>query len=274
MTNGLDGQNNPVEITDEEQVTSMRTVDQTWEMLNRIVGGKCGVAPAKPEDFIISRDETEEVIRQIMSPAEVTAKLRLVAEDIKKQNPKEEVVHPDHYNQYNQYKGFEVIDVCEQLVGPDGKSGFNLGNAFKYIARAGWKNPEKQIQDLEKAVFYLQREVDRLKSGGWMNRDMTTEKTPTTYGTMKAYTNCMDCGIVLVPMVGPKDGFYCPNNHGWLEVHEPGIGDWHEPTMLAGFETYPYCDTCGTALLYNATNEPGFYYCMYGHLRMGVWSIK
>lgn len=70
------------------------------------------------------------------------------------------VNHPSHYNQYT---GFEVIDVCEQLVGPDGKAGFNLGNAFKYIARAGWKNPNKHVQDLEKAKFYLQREIDRIQ---------------------------------------------------------------------------------------------------------------
>lgn len=70
-----------------------------------------------------------------------------------------DVAHPPHYNQY---KDFEVIDVCEQLVGPDGKSGFNLGNAFKYLARAGWKNPDKHIEDLQKAKFYIEREIQRV----------------------------------------------------------------------------------------------------------------
>lgn len=73
----------------------------------------------------------------------------------------EAVVHPGHYNQY---QGFEVIDVCEQLRAPDGSGNFNRGNAFKYLARAGWKNPSKQVEDLEKAVFYLQREIGRVKS--------------------------------------------------------------------------------------------------------------
>jgi len=76
------------------------------------------------------------------------------------ENKSEQVKHPSHYNQY---QGFEVIDVCVQLVGPDGKSGFNLGNAFKYIARAGWKNPDNHIEDLEKARFYLHLEIERLK---------------------------------------------------------------------------------------------------------------
>lgn len=63
---------------------------------------------------------------------------------------------------YNQYEGFEVIDVCEQLRAPDGSGGFNRGNAFKYLARAGWKSPEKHLEDLEKAKNYIQREIDRV----------------------------------------------------------------------------------------------------------------
>ena len=73
----------------------------------------------------------------------------------------ETVNHPTHYNQY---KGFEVIDVCEQLRAPDGGGNFNRGNAFKYLARAGWKNPDKHVEDLEKVIFYMQREIERLIS--------------------------------------------------------------------------------------------------------------
>lgn len=73
---------------------------------------------------------------------------------------KEDTVnHPSHYNQY---QGFEVIDVCEQLRAPDGTGNYNRGNAFKYLARAGWKKPEKHVEDLEKAKFYIQREIDRI----------------------------------------------------------------------------------------------------------------
>lgn len=75
---------------------------------------------------------------------------------------KEDVVnHPNHYNQYS---GFEVIDICEQLRAPDGTGNYNRGNAFKYLARAGWKNPDKHVEDLEKAKFYIQREIDRIKT--------------------------------------------------------------------------------------------------------------
>jgi hypothetical protein len=42
--------------------------------------------------------------------------------------------------------------------------GFSLGNTVKYISRAGKKDPDKEIQDLEKAAWYLQHHIDILKS--------------------------------------------------------------------------------------------------------------
>ena len=68
---------------------------------------------------------------------------------------KEEVNHPDHYLQST---GFEVIDVIEAW-----DLNFCLGNALKYVARAGIKNPEKKKQDLEKAVWYIERVISSLK---------------------------------------------------------------------------------------------------------------
>ena len=63
------------------------------------------------------------------------------------------VNHPSHYTDGK----IEVIDFIE-----DKKLNYHRGNAIKYIARAGKKNPEKEIEDLMKAVWYLQREVQRL----------------------------------------------------------------------------------------------------------------
>lgn len=65
---------------------------------------------------------------------------------------KEMVNHPKHYNTGK----FEVIEVIE-----DWNLNFNLGNAVKYISRCEHKGNKKQ--DLEKAVWYLQRELDKLK---------------------------------------------------------------------------------------------------------------
>jgi hypothetical protein len=63
---------------------------------------------------------------------------------------REMVNHPDHY----QGNKFEVIDVIE-----DYDLGFSLGNAIKYILRADKKGNRKQ--DLKKAIWYIQREIDR-----------------------------------------------------------------------------------------------------------------
>ncbi len=63
------------------------------------------------------------------------------------------VTNPAHYTRF---KGIEVIQLTEQL-------NFCRGNAVKYIARAGAKDSAKEIEDLEKAVWYVQREIARLK---------------------------------------------------------------------------------------------------------------
>lgn len=65
---------------------------------------------------------------------------------------KETVNHPKHYNMGR----FEVIDVIE-----DWGLGFNDGNAVKYIARAKHKGTE--VEDLKKAVWYLNRCIGQLE---------------------------------------------------------------------------------------------------------------
>ena len=62
------------------------------------------------------------------------------------------VNHPSHYNTGS----IEVIDAIE-----DWGLGFALGNAVKYIARAAHKG--KMIEDLKKARWYLDREIQRLE---------------------------------------------------------------------------------------------------------------
>ena len=69
----------------------------------------------------------------------------------------EYVNHPKHYGGVE--NTYEVIKVIEAL-----EMDFHLGNTFKYIARAGKKGTDKEIQDLEKAMWYLQRKIDLLKN--------------------------------------------------------------------------------------------------------------
>lgn len=66
---------------------------------------------------------------------------------------KEMVNHPSHYN-----VGIETIDYIESW-----EMNFNTGNVIKYTTRAGFK--ENQLEDLEKAKWYLEREIQRLSKG-------------------------------------------------------------------------------------------------------------
>jgi hypothetical protein len=59
--------------------------------------------------------------------------------------------HPPWYNTGK----IEVIEFIE-----DKNMGFHLGNAIKYISRAGKKDPSKHKEDLEKAKWYLEREIE------------------------------------------------------------------------------------------------------------------
>jgi len=71
---------------------------------------------------------------------------------------KEMVNHPDHYGGKNSV--YEVVKVCEAWSLD--KDAY-LFNVVKYVARAGKKNPEKEIEDLKKAMFYLQRKITNLE---------------------------------------------------------------------------------------------------------------
>lgn len=70
------------------------------------------------------------------------------------------VNHPAHYT----YGSLEVIDAIEGLLLP-----YHLGNALKYIARAGRKDPTKTGEDLRKAIWYINRYItflEKQKKGG------------------------------------------------------------------------------------------------------------
>jgi hypothetical protein len=65
-----------------------------------------------------------------------------------------QINNPIHYGgEDNPYETIKVIEAWEL--------GFCLGNVVKYISRAGKKNPSKEIEDLKKAAWYLDREIKR-----------------------------------------------------------------------------------------------------------------
>ena len=65
------------------------------------------------------------------------------------------VNHPQHYT--SDKSGVECIEITRHR-------NFNVGNAIKYLWRAGIKDDAKQIEDLKKAIFYINDEINRLES--------------------------------------------------------------------------------------------------------------
>lgn len=64
------------------------------------------------------------------------------------------VNHPEHYTD----GGIETIDFIEAKKLP-----YHLGNAVKYISRAGKKDKEKIVEDLQKASWYISRYISLLE---------------------------------------------------------------------------------------------------------------
>jgi hypothetical protein len=74
--------------------------------------------------------------------------------DYNKRKAHDPVNNPSHYTSHP--SGVECIQVVEHM-------NFCLGNAMKYIWRTGLKSDDP-IQDLEKAIFYINREIERIKN--------------------------------------------------------------------------------------------------------------
>lgn len=76
------------------------------------------------------------------------ATLKLLSEN-------ESINHPDHYGGDNTYEAIKVIEAWDL--------DFHLGNVVKYISRAGKKDKAKEIEDLKKALWYLDRKIKTLE---------------------------------------------------------------------------------------------------------------
>ena len=75
-------------------------------------------------------------------------------------NPR--INHPEYYNKHP--SGVECIDITRHYC-------FSIGNAIKYLWRAGLKTEEgltsveKELEDLEKAIWYINDRIETLKKG-------------------------------------------------------------------------------------------------------------
>lgn len=73
---------------------------------------------------------------------------------LNKEKRTEKINHPNHYGGDTIYEAIKVIEAWNL--------GFCLGNTVKYISRAGKKEESSIIEDLKKAAWYLDREIQKL----------------------------------------------------------------------------------------------------------------
>lgn len=66
------------------------------------------------------------------------------------------VDHPDHYGGDSTYETIKVIEAWNL--------DFCLGNAVKYISRVGKKDKSKTAEDLQKAIWYIERRIKQLEN--------------------------------------------------------------------------------------------------------------
>lgn len=122
------------------------------EIITDIFGHK-GFLMALDEGKVLYRDSADYGISKTASDTF----FNLIVKDDNKHPADAECHDNTNPNYYRQ--GIEVIDFIE-CYGLN----FHRGNAVKYIARAGKKDPSKESEDLRKAIWYLQRELQRIES--------------------------------------------------------------------------------------------------------------
>lgn len=111
----------------------------------RITDPKVGLYPNR--ETVQSKTEVREALDSLYRDRDGPGEVKYVPSH-------DPVNHPTHYIQHP--SGVECIAITEHM-------NFCLGNALKYLWRAGSKT-EDPIQDLEKAAWYLQREITRIKA--------------------------------------------------------------------------------------------------------------
>ena len=127
---------------------------------------------------------------------------------------------PSHYAEGRQFETIEVIE--------DWKLSYRLGNCVKYISRAGRKGDRRQ--DLEKAAWYLQREIEAIdKPSQYVPFETSYEDVLEYYGQSldldEAWPNTGDCGPV---GSGGTDAIFSVNDF-WTETPDYVTG-W-DPTL-------------------------------------------
>ena len=115
---------------------------------------ECGVMSPMRCSSDIRNDDTSIIYKLVeqCNPKDMEQKTEIKVDNVN---------HPAHYNSHP--SGIECIEIARH-------HNFNIGNAIKYLWRAGLKSEkgmedaDKQVEDLRKAIFYINDEIERIKS--------------------------------------------------------------------------------------------------------------
>lgn len=134
----------------------------------------------------------------------------------------------------NPYEGFDVHEVAEQLRSPDGKGGYNRGQAFDLLANAGWDDPEHEIDDLEEAVWFLKKEIERLRFNKLLKPPF--ESIEVKSEPVRIHLDVLQCPVchsVLRKSAINFRRYGCwGTGHGWVEFEEGAFSaDWQGPAF-------------------------------------------
>lgn len=123
-------------MTREDKIKALSAYCETQNICDECtLDSLCSGLPLETNNFLSASDE------------DVNCAYDLISKD---EPERSAIDHPKHYN----VGDIEVIDAIEAW-----KLGFNLGNVVKYVARADYKS--KPLEDLKKAKWYLEREIER-----------------------------------------------------------------------------------------------------------------
>lgn len=145
-------------MTNEEYITNLNKIYEET--------GYVELPPTreKPNNIMSTDGELKQWQKDIMERNCIMSRAEM-QEFLKPKN--DPVNHPSHYTDGK----IEVIDFIE-----DKNLNFHLANAVKYISRAGKKDPSKEIEDLKKARWYLDRYIQKLEEAPNGNEEGETEE--------------------------------------------------------------------------------------------------
>lgn len=123
-------------------------------------------------------------------------------------------INPDHYR--SDPSGVEQIQITRHR-------NFNVGNAIKYLWRAGLKGVDTHVEDLEKAIFYIEEEIDRLL--GRDSRHVTKQPTGHIVNDQGEPTDLFTALIETLRFPGPTNKKPAKCDHGWLVDFVAGLNE-------------------------------------------------